>query len=106
MRRYPLDEHKHNGQSCHGWSKGNLQKAEAWHLKNPCNVKAVKDGVITRIQAYNGRPVVTKGSGVVNGQILVSGLDETKQGDMRYLRANAKVYADITEQQTLSIPKK
>ena len=25
---------------------------------------------------------------------------------MRYLRANAKVYADITEQQTLSIPKK
>ena len=74
--------------------------------KNPCNVKAVKDGVITRIQAYNGKPVVTKGSGVVNGQILVSGLDETKQGDMRYLRANAKVYADITEQQTLSIPKK
>lgn len=42
----------------------------------------------------------------MNGQILVSGLDETKQGDMRYLRANAKVYADITEQQTLSIPKK
>ena len=74
--------------------------------KNPCNVKAVKDGVITRIQAYNGKPVVTKGSGVVNGQVLVSGLDETKQGDMRYLRANAKVYADITEQQTLSIPKK
>ena len=74
--------------------------------KNPCNVKAVKDGVITRIQAYNGKPVVTKGSGVVNGQILVSGLDETKQGDMRYLRANAKIYADITEQQTLSIPKK
>ena len=45
--------------------------------KNPCNVKAVKDGVITRIQAYNGRPVVTKGCGVENGQILDSGLDET-----------------------------
>lgn len=74
--------------------------------KSPCNVKAVKDGVITRIQAYNGKPVVTKGSGVVNGQVLVSGLDETKQGDMRYLRANAKVFADITEQRTLSIPKK
>lgn len=74
--------------------------------KNPCNVKAVKDGVITRIQAYNGRPVVTKGSGVVNGQILVSGLDETKQGDMRYLRADAKVFADVSEQRTLSIPKK
>ena len=74
--------------------------------KNPCNVKAVKDGVITRIQAYNGKPVVTKGSGVVNGQVLVSGLDETKHGDMRYLRANAKVFADITEQRTLSIPKK
>lgn len=74
--------------------------------KNPCNVKAVKDGVITRIQAYNGKPVITKGSGVVNGQVLVSGLDETKQGDMRYLRANAKVFADITEQRTLSIPKK
>lgn len=74
--------------------------------KNPCNVKAVKDGVITRIQAYNGKSVVTKGSGVVNGQVLVSGLDETKQGDMRYLRANAKVFADITEQRTLSIPKK
>lgn len=74
--------------------------------KNSCNVKAVKDGVITRIQAYNGKPVVTKGSGVVNGQVLVSGLDETKQGDMRYLRANAKVFADITEQRTLSIPKK
>ncbi len=74
--------------------------------KNPCNVKAVKDGVITRIQAYNGKPVVTKGSGVVNGQILVSGLDETKQGDMRYLRASAKVYADVTEQRTLTIPKK
>lgn len=74
--------------------------------KNPCNVKAVKDGVITRIQAYNGKPVVTKGSGVVNGQVLVSGLDETKQGDMRYLRANAKVFADVTEQRTFSIPKK
>ena len=74
--------------------------------KNPCNVKAVKDGVITRIQAYNGKPVVTKGSGVVNGQVLVSGLDETKQGDMRYLRANAKDFADVTEQRTFSIPKK
>ncbi len=74
--------------------------------KNPCNVKAVKDGVITRIQAYNGKPVVTKGSGVVNGQVLVSGLDETKQGDMRYLRASAKVFADVTERRTLSLPKK
>lgn len=74
--------------------------------ENPCNVKALKDGVITRIEAYNGKPVVTKGSGVVNGQILVSGLDETKQGDMRYLRASAKVYADISEQRTITIPKK
>ncbi len=107
MRRYPLDEHKHNGQSCHTVEvKETYKKPKLDTSKNPCNVKAVKDGVITRIQAYNGRPVVTKGSGVVNGQILVSGLDETKQGDMRYLRANAKVYADITEQQTLSIPKK
>ena len=86
--------------------KETYKKPKLDTTKNPCNVKAVKDGVITRIQAYNGKPVVTKGSGVVNGQVLVSGLDETKQGDMRYLRANAKVFADITEQRTLSIPKK
>lgn len=74
--------------------------------KNPCNVKAKTDGVITKIEAYNGKPVVTKGSGVVNGQLLVSGLDETKQGNMRYLRASAKVYADVAEKRTFTVPKK
>lgn len=85
--------------------KETYKKPKLDKKKKPCNIKAECDGVITKIKTYNGKNVVTKGSGVVKGQLLVSGLDETKQGALKYVRANAEVFADVTEQMQFSYQK-
>ncbi len=71
----------------------------------PCNIKAKSDGVITKIKAASGSTKVLKGSGVAKGDLLVSGIIETKQNTLQYVRANAEVYADVNSVEELSLPK-
>ncbi len=71
----------------------------------PCNIKASRDGVITKIKATSGTTVVLTGSGVAKGELLVSGINETKLETVQYVRAKAEVFADVTEKRKITLPK-
>lgn len=70
---------------------------------SPCNVKARSDGVIVRIEAAEGETAVMEGSGVVEGQILVSGVRTDEQGTHRLVHADARVMARTTRQASFSM---
>ena len=42
------------------------------------NIKAARDGQIVRMEVTHGTPQVKIGDGVAEGQLLVSGITETK----------------------------
>lgn len=71
----------------------------------PCNIKAKCDGVITSIKATSGAVEALIGSGVTKGDLLVSGITETKLETTRYVRAKAEVFADVREERIFKIPK-
>lgn len=72
----------------------------------PCNIKARCDGVITNIKAKSGTSKVLIGSGVTKGDLLVSGITETKMNTIQYVHANAEVFADVISKKELSLPQK
>ena len=86
-----------------------MEKAEKPELREsttPCNIKARCDGVITKVSARKGTTEVLKGSGVVKGDLLVSGIIQTKMNTVQYVRAEAEVYADIISKKELKLPVK
>lgn len=83
--------------------KEKAQKPEIKTSTVPCNIKAKADGVITKINAKSGEVQLQKGSGVTKGDLLVSGIIETKMNTIQYVRADADVYADVAYEKTVSI---
>ncbi len=71
----------------------------------PCNIVASADGVITKMKVREGFSAVKSGSGVAKGELLVSGFNPTKQGGVRYMHADADIYADVISKRELKIPK-
>lgn len=80
-------------------------KTEEQTDKSPCNIKAKCDGVITKINAQNGIGAVEIGSGVKQGDLLVSGVMPTEKDTIRFVRAKAEVFADVNSKTELKIPK-
>lgn len=76
---------------------------EVEDVYTPCNVKAKSDGVVLRIEAAEGDTLVMEGSGVIEGQLLVSGVRTDEQGTSRLLHANARVMARTTRQASFSL---
>ena len=74
------------------------------HAK-PCNIKASSDGIITDCKVRNGTLTVTKGSGVLKGEMLVSGVVGSEQNTVRYICADADIFADVTSEKELYFPK-
>ena len=60
-----------------------------------CNIVATKDGVITKINAINGTPLVKEGDTIKKGTILIGGFLEGKYTGTRYVHANGEVYAKV-----------
>ena len=83
------------------------EKIEKPEIENtsPCNLKASADGVITKITAGEGIAQVKIGSGVAKGDLLVSGVNLTKQNTVRYVRAKGEVLADVISEKELRLPK-
>ena len=83
------------------------EKIEKPEIENtsPCNLKASADGVITKITAGEGIARVKIGSGVAKGDLLVSGVNLTKQNTVRYVRAKGEVLADVISEKELRLPK-
>ena len=60
-----------------------------------CNIVATKDGIITKINAINGTPLVKEGDTIKKGTILIGGYLEGKYTKTRYVHANGEVYAKV-----------
>lgn len=80
-------------------------KPDTPDFKTPCNIKANNDGVITGIKTSKGETKVMKGSGVVKGDLLVSGIVETKQETIEYVHASAEIMADVIYNKEYILPK-
>ncbi len=78
---------------------------EVEDLSKPCNVKARRDGRIIRVEAQQGRCDLKQGSGVVEGQVIVSGVLEDQLGGLRLVHAKASVIAETTYHADFTIPK-
>lgn len=70
---------------------------------SPCNVKARSDGVIVRIEAAEGETLVMEGSGVIEGQLIVSGIRTDERGTHRLVHADARVMARTVRQASFSM---
>lgn len=70
----------------------------------PCNVKATRDGTVIRIDAGEGEILLKEGSGVVAGQLVVSGVMDDAQGGVRLVRAEARILAEVRDHLTLTVP--
>ena len=73
-------------------------------VSTPCNVKARRDGRILRIDAEQGTTAVKEGSGVVEGQMIVSGVMEDVRGGSRLVHAKAVVLAETYYHAEFSVP--
>lgn len=85
--------------------KEKAQKPDIKSETTPCNIKAGCDGVITKINAKKGYVQVPVGSGVAKGDLLVSGITETKMNTIQYVHAEAEVFANVISNKELSIGK-
>lgn len=70
----------------------------------PCNVKARSDGRILRIEAGEGKTVIAEGSGVIAGQLIVSGVVDSEQSGARLVHAQARVIAETQHEASFSVP--
>lgn len=89
--------------------KENIEKPELETNKNPCNLKARCDGVITKTNVKSGVTNVMIGSGVAKGDLLVSGVSEShteRLDTLTYLRASGEIFADVNSQKELNLKKK
>jgi similar to stage IV sporulation protein len=59
----------------------------------PCNIIAAKDGVIKSMVVKSGYPVVKEGDTVEKGQLLVSGVTDSKVEGIRYTHSIASIRA-------------
>ena len=78
---------------------------EVESIVEPCNVKARRDGRIIRIDAEQGRTTLKEGSGVVTGQVVVSGVMDDQLGGVRLVHAKAVVLAETDYHTSFTIPK-
>lgn len=70
----------------------------------PANLVAAKAGQIIQVQLLGGNAVVRAGDTVSEGQLLVSGLFDSKNDGFRVTRAEGKVYAQTSEEFYIKIP--
>jgi len=71
------------------------EKPEIIDENDYCNIVAAKDGVISKIQAQNGTPVVVEGDTVKKGDILIKGEIEGKYTDNRFVHSEGDVIAKV-----------
>lgn len=60
----------------------------------PCNLVAAKDGIIKHTEIRNGQTLVKNGSGVMSGDILVSGIEDNTVNGYSFTEARGDVFAE------------
>ena len=71
-----------------------------------CNIIANKDGIVEKISAQNGTPMVKVGDEVKKGDVIIAGWLEGKYTGKNYVNANGEVKATIIYSQSEKIRKK
>lgn len=71
------------------------EKPEIINEDEYCNIVAKKDGIVTKVKAQNGTPIVSEGTTVKKGDVLVQGWIEGKYTDNRYVHAEGEVIAKV-----------
>ncbi len=61
----------------------------------PTHIIASKDAYITKLTVYNGWVVVKEGKTVKKGDLLVSGINQNANGEIRYAHANARITGKV-----------
>ncbi len=72
--------------------------------KTPCNVVASADGYIVRLEAYEGSTKVRVGDSVVKGDLLISGVMESKLETTRFVHARGTVIANTNRVVETEVP--
>ncbi len=75
-------------------------------LSKPCNIKAVRDGVIIGMNIKRGEGVEKVGSAVKEGQLLVSGVVEDSLQNIDYVHSDAEVFAETAYNMSFSVQRK
>ncbi len=70
----------------------------------PANLVASKAGRIVQVQLLSGNVIVASGDLVEEGELLVSGIFDSKTEGYRVTRAEGKVYAETSEEIYIKIP--
>lgn len=60
-----------------------------------CNIVATKAGIIEKVNAINGTPIVKKGDVIKEGTLVIGGWLEGKYTGTRYVHANGSVQAKV-----------
>lgn len=71
------------------------EKPEIIDENEYCNIVASKDGIITKVQAQNGTPVVKEGDVVKKGDVLIKGEIEGKYTEKRLVHSQGDVTAKV-----------
>lgn len=82
------------------------QKPEIIKEDEYCNIVAKKAGIIEKISAVNGTPLVQKGDVVKVGTPIIGGWLEGKFTGTRYVHANGSVQAKVWYSENVKIPLK
>ena len=71
------------------------EKPDIINEEDYCNIVATKDGIIQKVNAVNGTPLVKEGDVVTKGSILIAGWLEGKYTGVRYVHSNGEVQAKV-----------
>lgn len=81
-----------------------IEKAEKRPEKEPCNLVAERDGIITAVEATSGTVSVKVGQTVGKGELLVSGITEYKNGTYRFGAAEGRIIAETERELSVFVP--
>lgn len=71
--------------------------------KKPSNLVAAADGIIVKMEITKGKPIAQVGSGVIKGEMLVSGLYNDKKDNVILEHSSGKVTARVEVDKTFKI---
>ena len=71
------------------------EKPEIINEDEYCNIIASRDGIIAKVEAQNGTPIVNVGDTVKKGDVLIQGWLEGKYTENRYVHAEGQVIAKV-----------
>jgi similar to stage IV sporulation protein len=71
----------------------------------PCNIISAKDGIIVKTSGTKGTTIAKKGSAVVKGQLLISGVVTGETGESTLVHSSGEVLAETKYNKTYKLPK-